>query len=457
MKHVAALVILFAGFFVLARGNTDYGPYGYDEADYMFAASRGVSANLFDSPTLPLPQFLQMGLHRGSRSEMSEAIRSANDMVFYRHWHGPLYIDWLEVTSRFASSEPAMRAWTYVFPVLAGVWIYFAAGFLGAALFLWSYPVVASTELAPHQLFALCSLATLFLLAKVMETGERRFWYGAVFTTALAFCTLEVAFVVILTVMVCGHLVRDRLHPDLGLAAKSIGLFVGTVLVIWPAAWLKLSFVKAYLFMAYLAVFRKGAWGPNITLWDTWWGRFSTSPVQWIVLAVAAGLMIYQLAPVGNRRAGYHPALPFALFAVLMIAATFRVNSQFPRYTLTFFPAVVVITAILLKEYNRRSLVVGAIAAAAFVTAYLEIVPRRQAHDPALYALVNLIRDNHLGDKHLLVPQGAIPQIHYYFPATTLKGYPDETAIPNDLKQMGVDAVIYGGNPVRYRLGGVAH
>ncbi len=446
MKHALALLILFGGFFVLARGNTDYGPYGYDEADYMFAASRGVTANLFDSPTLPLPRFLQMGLHQGSRAEMSESIRNANDMVFYRHWHGPLYSDWLQITSRFASSEPAMRAWTYAFPVLAGLLIYFAAGFLGAALFLWSYPVVASTELAPHQLFALCSLATLFLLAKLLETGERRFWYAAVFTTALAFCTLEVAFVLIITVMVCGHLVRDQLHADLLFGAKSVGLFAGTVLVIWPAAWLKLSFIKAYLFMAYLAVFRKGAWGPNITLWDTWWGRFSTSPVQWLLIAVAVVLLI---------RTRQRTIIPFALFAVLMIGATFRVNSQFPRYTLTFFPALIVLAAMALQKW--RMVAIGAIAAAAFVSAYVEIVPRRQPHDPTLYALVNFIRDHQLGDKHLLVPQSAIPQIHYYFPATSLKGYPDEMAIPRDLRQMGVDGVIYAGTPVRYQMAGEVH
>ena len=42
-----------------------YGPYRYDEADYMYAVSQGLAANYTDSPTMPLVEFLKTGLSHG--------------------------------------------------------------------------------------------------------------------------------------------------------------------------------------------------------------------------------------------------------------------------------------------------------------------------------------------------------------------------------------------------------
>jgi hypothetical protein len=70
-------------------------PFEYEEADYAFDAHLGGAANYTDSPTLPLINFIRQGLERGrsadARSGLSESIRSSNDVIFYRHWHGPLY------------------------------------------------------------------------------------------------------------------------------------------------------------------------------------------------------------------------------------------------------------------------------------------------------------------------------------------------------------------------------
>ena len=146
------------------------------------------------------------------------------------------------------------------------------AAILTTVLYLWSYPVVRSTELGPHQLFATCVAAALLLIARMFDAPQpavRSYWYAAVVVTAVAFCSLEVAFALILTILVCGYLLRERLKPDMAFAARTIGWFVATVLTLWPGAILKLSFVKAYLFMAYLALFRHGAWGAGATVGET--------------------------------------------------------------------------------------------------------------------------------------------------------------------------------------------
>ena len=48
LKHAAILVGLLAVFYFLAKGTVMYGPYSYDEADYMYAVSRGFTANSMD-------------------------------------------------------------------------------------------------------------------------------------------------------------------------------------------------------------------------------------------------------------------------------------------------------------------------------------------------------------------------------------------------------------------------
>src|SRR5579884_752501 len=306
----------------------------------MFAASLGMRANYTDTPTMPMAEFVRAGRDSAHRSDLSSAIRGANDIIFYRHWHGPLYLDWLLAMTRFTTDPHVLRGLQLMFPVLGGLVIYagclrlltWPAAVLSTALYLWSEAVLRSPELAPHQLFALCCLAALFLLAWIMVTGSRRAWYGALAFTAVAFCTLEVALVLVITLLVCGHLKRRELRADLRLAAASAGLFLGVVLIVWPGAVLKLSFLKAYAFMAYLALFRTHPWGTDMSVWQVWAYRFAQSPVEWVI--IAAGIVALAFVRSEVRR----KLLPFALFGVLMILAVFKVNAIDPRYMLPFIP-----------------------------------------------------------------------------------------------------------------------
>ena len=68
---------------------------------------------------------------------------------------------------------------------------------------------------------------------------------------------------------------------------KSLALFLGTVLVVWPAAILRLSFVKAYAVMAYLALMRECP-GARLGFIETWRGRIFDSPLEWMLILVAA-------------------------------------------------------------------------------------------------------------------------------------------------------------------------
>ena len=467
MKHLLILGGTIAVLFVLARGTVIPGPYTYDEPDYIYAASLGVAANAFDSPTIPLREFLRIGLNRGrdvsARTELSEAIRDKGDVVFYRHWHGPLYSYWLMLVRRFRPGELTARTWNLAFPIIAMVLIYFgalwvlpgAAGRTAAvvcgALYLWGYPVVRSTELGPHQLFTLSAAVALVLLAKMM-TGPaeeaRRCWYGAVIASAIAFCLLEVAFALILTAAICGHLVRERLRPGLGLGAKSIGLFAGTVLVVWPGAVFRFSWVKAYLFMAYLAVFRRNAWGAGATIAGTWWLRFVQSPIPWIL--AAAGL-VYLV----RRRREASVLTPFAVFTLLMAAAIFTVRTNMARYALPVWPGAVLLAgfaaglAMAKWRTMARVAATGLLCAAMLATTWPSVRANLPRLDTRVVSMLALVRERHLEQARMLAPHSDVPMLHYYFPRAKLMQYADDAAVPDPVG-VNVDGVIDRSNPARW-------
>src|SRR5215472_1597338 len=113
MRHVLALLALLALLLFVITRNVSTDPYIYDEADYMFAASHGLYSNYTDSPTLAISDFVRTGLDRGrdsgQRLALSEQIRASNDVVFYRHWHGPLYLYCLIPISRMFVNEASVR------------------------------------------------------------------------------------------------------------------------------------------------------------------------------------------------------------------------------------------------------------------------------------------------------------------------------------------------------------
>jgi hypothetical protein len=442
MKHVPAILVMLALFlFVMAR-NVAPDPYIYDEADYMYAASLGFAANYTDTPTLPIADFVRIGLGRGRDSSqqqaLSEQIRASNDAVFYRHWHGPLYLYLLIPVSRLGLSERQVRTAMLAIPALTLAVIYcgclwlipgragtFAA--LGSSvLFLSSNSVTGSTELAPHHLFALLSMGFLFCLLKFIASGERTYWYAAVVFVALAFCTLEIAFVLIATLVTCAYMERRRLEAGWRMTSTSLGLFMATVLVVWPAAIYKLSFVKGYLFMVYLALFRKSPWGTE-GFFAVWLTRVLDSPLEWT--AILASLLLY-FQTRGDR--GKSRTYPVLVYAALMLAATARVVSSSPRYSLLFMPALDTFAAFTLVPVLMaapRRVMYGALAMFCGLLGIDEyrLFNRNRNQDPRPPAVLKYIRDNRLEEKTLLVPQADLPMIHYYFPRTHLVGNNDKS------------------------------
>jgi hypothetical protein len=478
LKHLALAGLLAAVAWSWSREEVDSSVYGYDEADYMFAASRGFLANWSDSPSFSLPEFVRLGLSKGAdnsqRSDLSVLLRDSGEMNGYRHWHGTLYFYGLALAPEDASEHTvrvlALSAGLlglaaiylgclWIWPIVEGGADGTLAAVLTSLLFLWSPAVIRSTEIAPHLLFAAVCLGALFATAKFRETGKRSHWYAALALSGVAFCTMELAFALIATVLICGHLERERLLGPAGwsgaaqFAWRSLAAFLAPVLLLWPAGLYKLNFIKSYLFMAYLAVFRKGAWG-DVTFAETWVYRFKAMPVEWIALALALGLFFGGRFFGWRNWPGRRQMSVFLIFGVIMLVVVLRVNSFSLRYMLPFFPALMVFTGGVLAAAMQRLKMPARWALALLLAGLVFVDTARQVNaqppepDRQWFARLDTLRDPRWQGKTLLVPQGDIPTLHFYFQDIAFRGYLDPSAIPARLSAQHFDGVIYPSEAV---------
>lgn len=470
MKTALLLVVFLAVFVLLAWNSIFAGPYFYDEADYMSATALGPVVNAFDSGSMPIPEFIRLGLDRGKdpaqKTVLSQAVRNPSDVVFFRHWHGPLLYYFMMPLEALHASEQVVRASMLFFPIISLVITYFGTlwvlpasqrqlgAVVTAALVFWNFAAVKSSEVAPHQLYATAFICSLLLLAKTIATGERKYWYLSLVAAALAFAALEVAFILVFTILVVGWIERKALRADLAFALKSIAVFVASVFVVWPGAILKLSFLKAYFFLAYLSLFRKAAWG-EITLADAWRTRLLDNALDWILLVLCL-VAYFALRRLETRRLVY----PFLMYGVLMLLMVSRIATYSPRYVLPFMQAFDLFIGFTLASLiarlpaPRQWPVVGAFCLLVASVSWLEMRAHPIYPEYRLPAVIASVRDHGLQNASLLVPQPDLPTVHFYFPRAQLRGYRDQTPSPEDAASGRFDAILYTGLPVRIEVAG---
>ena len=356
-----------------------------------------------------------------------------------------MQVFYLSLISGASGNERLTRLLCLVFPLFCLAVIFFGClwltpgregllqALLASALYLYSGPSAAATELAPHQLFAAFTALSLILLAKSISTGRMAWFVASASAAGLAFGTMEVAFVLV-AVLLAVLIIEKKWWLWQGVAS-----FLLTVFIVWPAGILKLSFVKAYFFMAYLAVFRKGAWGDKSPL-QIWAQRIAESPLEWILVALALVLFFYR-----PTRWVY----PFLLFGVLMVGATLRVNSESPRYMLPFLPAVDLFAGCVLASWlaKRPPLLAYSAVLLTVMASFALTWPRLKSQplnsDPRPAAVLEQIRAQNLSGRTLLVPQEDLPMIHCYFPSTRLRGYTGATPTPEELSLGPPDWILY--------------
>ncbi len=476
-SRIDALVLLLAiaAFVIAFKGFTGNGPYLYDEADYMNAGSHGFTANYLERPSLTIIDFVQAGLHRGmdagKRKSLSEWVRSSGDITFLRHFHGPIYFYWISLVGPLVHfSEAAMRLSGFLFHLCAFVVIYVSLLFLvekdartaaviASFLYLLSSPAIGTDgQITPHIPYVLFTVLTLVLFARFLQTGRTNWWYAAVASCALAFCSIEYAILLPITFACCLFVFRERVFGGrdkreiVRIALRSAALFFGIFLILWPIGLLELSAIKSYFYIGYLALLRKGSFGTE-PFYMIWWHRVTASPVEY-GLALVCGIT----AVVRWRKTGsIWLTLPCLIYAALMLITTLKNTSLNPTYVSSILPALAVVSGVVIASllarvrpivrYAVTAVLLIATAAVAFQQYQDQL--RRNQDFSVTGALVQSVRASGESLTSIMVPYEYMPTMLYYFPK--LKVHPilptDDTAtVLNSVHDDGYRELIYVGH-----------
>ena len=243
---------------------------------------------------------------------MSELVRASGDIAFYRHHHGPLSFYALILWRHLVRDDEYSIRWIAVlFSIATIATVYLGCFFLlqekarlpallASIMLLCSYPNIRNRRSDFLNAWGVCFGCYHFFIfmAKLLQTNDLRYGYCAIISIAFAFTATEYAPLLFVTLIGCLVLHREELfrgwsrakyYKALGIAAA---LFIGTILLLWPAAWLKLTLIKNYMFMAYLALARKGEFGTQSFV-EIWWQRTINSPrnTHWAVATAPIALV----------------------------------------------------------------------------------------------------------------------------------------------------------------------
>jgi hypothetical protein len=426
---------------------TSRAPFGYDEADYMFAATQGFAANYLDRGSMGMGGYIEKGLalmhDKSQRQSMSQMVRNSGDLDFYRHYHGPMYAYWIAGWHALGAHEEIVyRASGLILHALSTFIIFFMflrvfpdlpveAAFIAAVTFVMNRTaLVAATVITQHIAFTVLACCTLFAVSEFLRTREEKYWYAGAAFMAASFAAVEIASVMIGSVVVTIVLLDWKLGIKklLGLFARGAACFVVTLAILWPPGVFKLNGLKGYMYLAYMALGRK-TFAPIGPL-DLWGYKLRVYPLEFVLLVAA---MVIGAAWLWRTRS-FRAAAPFLSYGIAFFCATLVITLPYTYYHASLTMALAVVTGVLFGEFwnrmNGMARGIALLAVLASLTALDVGFYREQARDnsatPVGTADVLAYLRTHPVPGPIFVPFAMVPPLHYYRPDVTTAGY-DET------------------------------
>jgi hypothetical protein len=443
--------ILLAVFFILSIQsflNSSLLPIGiftYDEADYMFAADKGFVANYLDSGSQTIFSFISTGLKAGRDksgwSQLSRSVRGSNDICFYRHFHGPLYYYWLIAAKRLGfSPEVRLRYASFLLLFICTIAMVIIAAKLypsqfmapsllvGFALLVSPSSILTTNHLTPHALYMVFSLLCVGCAAIYCKTSQEKYWYFSLIAASLSFMTMEYTAFLLFSLLCTLVLQRESLFQKSRKETQRFFLISGAcffapLAALWPGGMLKLSFVKGYLFLAYLILTRPETYG-NLSLKSIWVMRIRESPMEYLLLATVIVVSLFII----KKRLYLMPPL---IYSLCILVTALRNNSPVPQYFSSLFPPLYLIGVaeiIIFCSGIRRGIltILFMCTSLAFVLNlyfFLKIAPtslqRMRYEVTSLNDLRRIVSDT----TPIFMDRMYVPVAHYYFPRSTIIGY----------------------------------
>jgi hypothetical protein len=447
---VLAAICLYAAVGFLYAPVIPDRPFAYDEADYMWAGKQGLWANYTGEHAISLVEFVRKGLelshNSGNRQSFSDYIRSSGDIDFYRHYHGPLYAYWLALlhdagvqgANVFRGSGLLFHFATATL-ILFGVWAVFpslppVAGLLACALFVFNRAALtAASSITQHVLFTFFCVAALLACSMFLRNLQSKWFYISMALIGCAFCTVETSVLLLgapaLSMMVDYRRVREKwptVKALAGLLGRGIGVFLLTILILWPMGILQLGVAKGFLGLIYIAVYRK-TFSPLGPL-GLWAAEFRVSPAEFVPLFAGSIAAFILWRGFAQRR----ELLPWLAFIGVFFLVTLKVTAPYTYYyaplTASFAVATGVAAGILWNRWpwpGRAGLLIAITGSIVAMTIQFNGVLRELKGITTYESIVlRLIGEYPVEPgKQIYLPYQAVPMLHYYHPDIKTVGY----------------------------------
>jgi len=457
LPFILLLAVSLLGFVLVYGKAIPSTSYGWDESDYMSAVSRGFVANYLDRPAVPFMAFLKKGLgaDESQRSSLSEYIRNSGSVAFSRHYHAPLFFYWVMLFGNFTGDTELETRWASTVCLIIAVLTISVgcclvaeeyaktAALLSSSLLLlgpFNYQIV--DHVSPHSMYLLTALITLFLMAKLIQTNDSRYWYWTILALCLAFLTLEYAALLLLTLIFCTILRHKSLffgwtrRQILTLLTKTLVLSFIIFSLAWPGGVFKLTFLKNYMFFGYYAVARSYEYGTQSFL-ELWMQRISASPVEYALMALSVLILAY----VVSKHKREYWLLPFVIYTALLALTTLRNKSLNYTYLSSFLAAMYVIMgamlakAIHLKQILPRTALIVLIVLALFINNHLYFKYHYNPPDNHRDRIVAYLASKDVSTK-IMTPNQYVSMLQYYFPELGFGVYSSPFSAETDLAWM---------------------
>lgn len=448
----AIMAIVFTLFF----RNAPPQPFGYDEADYVYAGSRGFLDNYLDRPSLPVSDFLRKGWElfrdRSKREEFSRMLRSSDDIMVYRHFHGPLYFYWLALCQLLgANKENLLRGCGLILHVITSIVILYgfrfvfpqlppiAAWVASMAFLLNRTGILTSRMITQHLMYILFATIILLAMGAFSRDYKPKYWYLASAVLAMAFVTVETSFILLSSVLLSMAFQWKRLHQKYSvkeiamLLVKGAGVCLLTILILWPPGLLQLNAIRGYLFLIYISISR----GTFTTIGpiDLWLGKFTESPFEF-ALPILAILIIGLLWRHLTHRWELLPALTYVFVFFLV---TMKITVPYTHYHGTMMAACAIVTGVAIGELWRiapnaaryTALAITMTCLIAMNAMYYVDTSRTINYRIFTIDVLEYMKTAKVPEgQTLMVPYILVPALHYYHPEIKTVGYDTDWALP---------------------------
>jgi Dolichyl-phosphate-mannose-protein mannosyltransferase len=441
----AVLVAALAVLCTLFAGTASDAPYTYDEADYMYAGTHGLLSNYLDRNAMPLGTYVRKGVelarHQVSARSMSDYVRSSGDVLFYRHYHGPVYACWIALWHDFGvQRNAAYRAAGLIVHVLGSIaifWLFLrafpdlpeVAALVAALMFAMNRTaLLTATMITQHLPYTFFACLALFAVALYLRSRQVRYWYAGAALLAASFAAVEIASVLVgavaLSVIVLDW--REGWKKILALMGKGALVFAGALAIIWPPGVYELDGLKGYVYLAYLALVRK-VFTP-ITPRQLWVQSIKNHPLEFVLPLAMAVVAVVCWRRLADRRA----VTPFLVYSWLFFGATMVITSPNDYYHCSLMMSLAVVTGVLFGEmWKRVGVTVRAASLAAVLaslvaldaTCYGETVARRSQPAAVEAVALQYLAAHPPGARTLMLPATLLPTLHYYYPDNRLASY----------------------------------